>query len=56
MFDFEAASQLLPFIIIVITATNQREQYDGLFLTSVDAQIDAMQRFPDARKIEVKPA
>jgi len=55
MYDFEVASQLLPFIIVVITDAGERHEFDGLYLTSIDAQVDAMRRFPGARRIEVKP-
>ena len=55
MYDFEVASQLLPFKIAVVTAEGKVETYDGLFLTSLDANLDALERFPGARRIEVKP-
>jgi hypothetical protein len=56
MFDFEAASQLLPFHVTVVDAQGETHQYDEMYLTIFDANLDAQQRFPGARRIIVNPA
>lgn len=56
MYDFEAASQLVPFRITVVDAQGQTHKYEDLYLTSMDASIDAQQRYPGAKRVEVEPA
>jgi len=41
--------------MIEFKITVDGEEYFGLFASSVDAVIDAAERFPGARRISVKP-
>lgn len=54
MYQSESESNLIAVKVMVVDADGNTHEYEELYASTIDAQIDADQRYPGARRIEVK--
>lgn len=52
--DTPAKGAPMPMLVKVLTSTNRRFEYQGLFRHTFDAYDDALERYPHVSRIEVQ--